>query len=97
MLLGGLLLACNGALGPFAGTSILLRVLATNRQAATMADTAIASDFGQTLDVHADFTTQITFNLQVMLDVVTQLADFGFGEILHPGVRIDTDIREHLL
>ena len=37
-----------------------------NRQAATMANPAVAAQIHQALDVHADFTTKITFNRELV-------------------------------
>ena len=62
-----------------------------------MTHTAIAADFHQTLDVQGDFAAQIAFHLQVVLDVVAQLADVVFGEILDAGVGVNADFRKHLL
>ena len=62
-----------------------------------MADTAVAADFNKPFDIERNLTAKIAFHLQVMLNIVTQFADFGFGEILHPSVRADADFREHLL
>ena len=62
-----------------------------------MADATIAADFDQPFDIERHFTAKIAFNLQVVLNVFTQLADFGLGEILYPCVGIYTDFREHLL
>ena len=54
-----------------------------------MADATVAADFNQTLDVQADFATQVTFDLHVVLDVVTELGNFVLGKILHAGIGID--------
>ena len=96
-LAGSLLLAGNGLLGALAGTGILLSVLTADRQATTVTNTAIAADLHQTLDIQAHLTAEVTLNLQVVLDVVTELADLILGEILDAGVGIDADIREHFL
>ena len=63
----------------------------------TMTDATVAADFNQALDIERHFTAKITFDLQVMLNILTQFADFGLGEILYPCVGINADFREHFL
>ena len=63
----------------------------------TVTTTAVAADFDEAFDIERYFTAKITFHLQMMLNIFTQLADFGLGEIFHPGVGINADFREHLL
>ena len=96
-LLAGLLLTSNGLLGTLAGTGILLGVLTTNGQTTAMTNTTVAADFHQALDVQGNLTAEVAFHLQVLFDVITQLADLILGEILHSGVGIDADLRENLL
>src|SRR5262245_33268590 len=42
----------------------------------------------QTLDVHGHFTTQIAFD-DPLCNLRAQRRDFGVGQVLHPGGRID--------
>ena len=63
----------------------------------TVADATVAADFNQALDIERHFTAKVTFDLQVMLNILTQFADFGLGEVLYPGVGIHADFREHFL
>ena len=62
-----------------------------------MTDATVAADLHQALDVQRNFTTEVTFDLQVVLDVIAQLADVGLGEILHASVGVDAHFRQHLL
>src|SRR5699024_3490673 len=55
----------------------------------SMTNTAIASDFYQSLDVQCDLTAQITFHLHIVVDVLTQFGNVILAEISHPCVRID--------
>jgi hypothetical protein len=52
----------SGFARPLAGTSISTCTLTTARQALAMTHTAITTKIHETLDVHRDFTTQITLN-----------------------------------
>ena len=54
-----------------------------------MTKAAIAADLHQTLDVHGNFATQIALHLQVMVDIVAQLGNIFFGQILNARVGID--------
>ena len=45
----------------------------------TVADATVAADFNQALDIERHFTAKVTFDLQVMLNILTQFADFGLG------------------
>ena len=53
------------------------------------AETAIAADLHQPLDVHGNFAAQVAFDLQVVVDVVAQLADIILCQILHAGIGVD--------
>jgi sporulation-control protein spo0M len=52
----------SGLARTLAGTGIGTRTLATHGQAAAMAETAIATNVHQTLDVHGGFTAQVTLD-----------------------------------
>ena len=54
-----------------------------------MAKATIATDLHQALDVQGNLTAKVTFYLKVMVDVVTQLTDIFFGQILYANVRVD--------
>ena len=53
-----------------------------------MATASIAADIHQSLDVHVDLTTKVTFN-QVAFDGFSELNYVSVFEILHADVRID--------
>ena len=46
-----------------------------------MTDAAVATDFYQALDVQRDFTAQVAFDLDVMLDVLAQFVDLLLEEV----------------
>ena len=54
-----------------------------------MPQTAIAADLHQALDVHGNFATQVALYLDVVVNVVAQLADIILGQILDAGVGVD--------
>ena len=58
-----LLLVRNGLLRALAGTRVGLGALAADRQAATVAQAAVAADFNQALDIQADLTAQVASTL----------------------------------
>ena len=62
-----------------------------------MADAAIAADLHHALDVQRNIAAQIAFDLQIVLDVFTDLVDILLGQVLHAGVRVDAGSGENLL
>ena len=62
-----------------------------NRQAATMANPAVAAQIHQALDVHADFTTKITFNRELGYGC-TQPVNFRLGQLFDFDVRCHTGL-----
>jgi hypothetical protein len=83
-----LLLAGDGyALATATGTSIGLGALATGRQASSVALTAIAINFNQTLDVETFHTSQVTFDLKsALFNLFTEAADFVFSQVVNPAI-----------
>jgi hypothetical protein len=77
-----LLLACDRLCRTLAGTGIGVGALTTNRQATAMAQTAVAAQVHQALDVHRDFAAQIAFDLVVAVDGFTNLQHFGVGQLV---------------
>ena len=71
--------------------------LTANRQAAAMAQAAVASNLNQTLDIQADLTAQVTLDVVVALDDFTQLSSLFFGQVLNAGIRIDTGLSKDLV
>ena len=62
--------------------------LATYRKAATMPETAITAQVHQTLDVHCDFTAQVTFHRDFP-NFGANALDFRFGQV--PDLRFGRD------
>src|SRR5690554_1260246 len=57
----------------FSGPRIIFSVLPTDRQAPAMPQSAITSDLNQSLDIHGLFTTQVTFDLIVMVNRLIEI------------------------
>ena len=62
---------------------------------ATMANSAIAADFGESLDVHGDLSSQITLDNLSFSDHFGNLLDFVIGEILDSRVRIHAGLGQN--
>ena len=90
-----LLLISNGLSRAFAGSCIRLGLLTANGQALTMANSAIAADFGESLDVHGDLSSQITLDNLSFSDHFGNLLDFVIGEILDSRVRIHAGLGQN--
>ena len=54
-----------------------------------MPQAAVAADFGEPLDVHSHFPTQVTLDGEVVLDSVPEQGLLVLSQILHPGVGVD--------
>jgi hypothetical protein len=79
-----LLTSDRGLARTLTGTSIGTRTLTAARQTLAMAEATIATQIHETLDVHGDFSTQITLNgelgdfvTQAFHVCVSQIFDFG--------------------
>ncbi|VVT29123.1 hypothetical protein MARINON1_40301 [Marinobacter salarius] len=59
------LLLTNRFARTFTGAGVGLCALATDRESMTVAQTTVATEILQTLNVHLNFTTQIAFNGQL--------------------------------
>ena len=59
-----------------------------------MTNASVATDFNQTLDIHCDISSQVALNDAVLVDIVTQLCNVFFRQILYPNIRIDTGTSE---
>ena len=62
-----------------------------------MADAAEAVDLDEALNVLGDFTTEVTFNFDILVDKLAELRDFFFGEITDPSGGVDTRTFQDLL
>src|SRR5690554_1873890 len=87
--LAGLLLTGHGALGALTGTGVGLGALTVNRQAATVPQTLVGTDLHLAADVALHLTAQVTLDLVVALDVVTQGDEVTVGHVLDAQVRAD--------
>src|SRR4051794_515062 len=89
LLLAGLLLTGHRALGTLAGARVGPGALSAHRQAPAVPDTRVAADLDLAPDVRGDFAAQVTFDLEVALDEVTQLHNFLVGQVLGSLARVD--------
>src|SRR6266508_1601403 len=85
-----LLPAPDGLLRALARARIGLRALTANRQAAAMADAAIAADLRQALDRLGPLAAQVAFDLEIRVDVVAELSDLLVSKVAHLFVRRQT-------
>src|SRR3546814_15107013 len=77
----------DGLARTLAGTGIGPGALAAQRQAATMAQAAVAGQVHQALDGHADLAAEVAFD-HVLADFGAQALDFRLGQVPDPGRRI---------
>ena len=87
----------NGLFGALARARIRARTLPVDRQIAAMTHSSVATDFRQTLDIHLHFTAQITFNLQVSCNVITQLGKICLGQIFDADIRVNPSLRSNFI
>ena len=59
-----------------------------------MTDTAVAADLLKALDVHSNFTSQITFYDLGLFDHASDLLDLVIGQISDTGIRVNTGLRK---
>ena len=62
-----------------------------------MTDAAVAVDLDHSLDVHTDFTAEVTLDVVVVFDLFTEFGDLLLGQILGTGIGIDASYLEDLL
>jgi len=80
----------DGFAGAFAGAGVGLGALAANREAAEVADAAIAFDALEAFEVHADFAAQIAFDsIFAFLNGMDNLGELLLGQVLGANIRID--------
>ena len=82
----GALLAGDRLLRTFAGAGVGARALAVDRQTLAVTQTLVTPDFHLALDVLRDLAAQVTFDLDVLVDVAAQPRDFFLGEVAHARV-----------
>src|SRR5512139_3643901 len=66
--------------------------LTADRQALAVAQTAIAGEIHQSLDVHRHFAAQIAFDLVIGVDRLADLQDFLVRQILDAALRPDAEL-----
>ena len=62
-----------------------------------MSDTAVAVDFNKTLDIESHVTAEVTLDHVVVLDLITQLGNLLFGQILGTGIGIDASLHKDIV
>jgi hypothetical protein len=88
----------NGAAGTLAGASIGAGALTTDREALAVADTTVAVDGLQALQIASEFTTEVTFNDPLVLsDDVENLVELLLGQVLSAHVRIKANLGDNLI
>src|SRR5205085_11058280 len=92
-----LLLTGDGLLGALAGAGVGMGPLATNGKAAAVTQALVAADLHLALDVLLDLAAQVTFDLEVVVDVGTKLVHFVVGEVTDPRVGVHAGGRADLL
>jgi hypothetical protein len=70
-----------------------VRALAANRQRTTMTQAAVATQVHQALDVHRNFTTQVTFDLVVSIDCFADLKDFSIRQLVNATIVGNANLR----
>ena len=53
-----------------------------------MANSSVAGDLNESLDILRYFATQIAFYFVILLNNISESGDFFFGEISNPGCRV---------
>ena len=96
VLLGRFLLVGDSLLLTLPRTGIVLGALSTDREADTMADTAIATDVHQSLDVHLDGGTEFSLDLVFLIDEVTDQGNLLVIPVTDLDVVADTALVEDL-
>ena len=85
------------ALGALAGAGVGLGLLTPDRQAATMAQAAVATDLLESLDVLRAFAAQVALDGDVGVDQVAELDHFLLGQVAHLAVGLDAQLRQQLV
>src|SRR5476651_124113 len=80
-----------------AGARIGMRALAMDRQAAAMAQAAVAGEVHQALDVHRHFATQVAFDGIVLVDRLTDADHLVVGQRIHATRLVDPHLGQNLL
>src|SRR5262249_24915511 len=96
-LLAGALLARHRLARTLAGARVGAGALPVDRQAAAVPQPLVVADLHLALDVLRDLSAQVSFDLQVLVDVGAQPGDFLFGEVADARVARHAGVVAHLL
>src|SRR3954471_15875394 len=91
-----LLLAGDRLLRALAGARVGVRALAVDQERPAVADALIAPDLDLALDVLGDLAPQVTFDLEVRVDVGPDLHDLLFGQVADLRATVDVDAVDDL-
>src|SRR6185295_13945790 len=83
------LLAGDGLPRPLTGARVRVRALAADRQVSPVAHAAIAAEIDEPLDVLGDLATEVALDLEVRIDLATDLVHLVVGQIVGLARRID--------
>ena len=92
----GLLLVSNSLLLTLAGTGVVLGALTANGKTVTMTYSTIATNVHQSLDIHLDLTTKVTFNFEFSTDDFTDLGCIVVSPVAHFRVAADAGLVQYL-
>ena len=84
-----LLLVSDGLFRTLACTGVRLGTLTSDGETFSMANATVRTDFDESLDVQSGFPTKITFDLKVVVNVVTKLGNILLGKISYTSVGVD--------
>src|SRR6266567_4531062 len=84
-----LLATAHGLRRALARACVGAGALSVDRKSATMADATVGADLTKALDRLRAVATEVTFHLEVLVDVLAELRDLLVGQILDLGVGIE--------
>src|SRR6187549_2936508 len=84
-----LLLARDRLLRALAGARVGVRALPMDRERPAVADALVAPDLDLPLDVLRDLAAEVTFDLEVRIDVGADLHDLFFGQVANLRTAVD--------
>jgi hypothetical protein len=68
-----------------------VRALAANGEALAVTQAAVAAQVHQALDIHRNFTTEVTLYDVIAVDGLANLENLSVGELVHPAIGRDAD------
>jgi len=81
----------------FPGAGVGLGPLPPHRKPLPVTQSPVTAEIHQALDVHGYIAAQITFDLDIPVDILPDLCDFCFGQIIGPGTQINAGFTDYLL